>query len=87
MRRADYRSCVDRGGQWPVRTLTVLQVVATVISTLPTAPRSGSVRGRRVLEAIAVQREAGLLADTQGAALDRLVDVPGRGRVRSQPTV
>jgi hypothetical protein len=40
VRRADYRSCVDRGGQWPVRTLTVLQLVATVISTFPTAPFS-----------------------------------------------
>ena len=29
----------------------------------------GSVRGRRVLEAIAVQREAGLLADTEGAVI------------------
>jgi hypothetical protein len=40
----------------------------------------GSVRSRRVLEAIAVQREAGLLADTEGAVIDRLVDVRGRGR-------
>src|SRR5215217_6877401 len=63
------RSLVDRASACPDRDQDLSDRSAL----------DSSVRGRRVLQAIAVQREAGLLADTQGAVLDRLVDVRGRG--------